>query len=70
MDFSMEGDGAEAKFDIIKKHIESILGEAKQQEDLEPGEVSLEWKVKAVKISLNFYNRDQPKVHLEIGWWI
>lgn len=70
IDFSTEGEGAEAKFDDIKKHFESILGEPKQQEDLDPGEVSLEWKVKAVKISLNFFNRDHPKVGLEIGWWV
>lgn len=70
MDFSLEGEGAEAKFDVIKKHFESVLGESKQQEDLEPGEVSLEWKVKAVKLSLSFFNKDQPKLHLEIGWWL
>lgn len=70
MEFSFEGEGAEAQFDAIKKHVESLVGEAKQQEDLEPGEVSLEWKVKAVKISLNFFKRDHPKISLEIGWWL
>ena len=70
VEFSEEGDNAAGKFDSIKSHIESHFGEPKQHEDMQPGDISLEWKLKAVKISLQFFNKDNPKVHLEIGWWI
>jgi len=70
IEFIEEGDDATGKFEAIKNHITAILGEPKQHEDLQPGEVSLEWKVKAVKVSLNFFNKERPKVHFEIGWWL
>jgi hypothetical protein len=70
MEFLLEGVGAEERFQSIKKHIESIFGEPKAHKDLQPGEVSLEWKIKAVKIALNFFNKERPKVQLEIGWWL
>jgi len=70
IEFTDEGSDAAGKFQAIKDHITRILGEPKQHEDLQPGEVSLEWKVKAVKVSLNFFNKERPKVHFEIGWWL
>lgn len=70
MEFLLEGGDAEGQFQSVKKHIEAIFGEPKAHEDLQPGEVSLEWKIRAVKIALNFYNKERPKVQLEIGWWL
>ncbi|MGZ3751439.1 MAG: hypothetical protein ACXVIY_06525 [Mucilaginibacter sp.] len=70
IEFTGEGNEAAGKFQAIKDHITGILGEPKQHEDLQPGEVSLEWKVKAVKVSLNFFNKEHPKVHFEVGWWL
>lgn len=70
IEFLAEGSDAEDKFQAIKRHLEGILAEPKQQEDLQPGEVSLEWKVKAVKVALNFFNKEHPKVHFEVGWWL
>jgi len=70
MEFLNEGAEAEEYFGVIKKHIEAAFGVPTAHEDLQPGEVSLEWKIKAVKIALNFYNKERPKVQLEIGWWL
>ena len=70
IEFSVEGADAEAHFQGINKHLESILGEPNAHEDLQPGDISLEWKVKAVRVALMFYNKEQPKVHCEIGWWL
>ena len=70
IEFLAEGDDAENKFNSIRKHIETVFGEPKTHENLQPGELSLEWKVKAVKIALNFFNKERPKVQLEIGWWL
>jgi hypothetical protein len=70
IEFSEEGNDAAEKFQAIKDHITGILGEPKQHDDLQPGEVSLEWKVKVVKVSLSFFNKEHPKVHFEVGWWL
>ena len=70
LEFLNEGEEAERYFLSVKKHIEAIFGEPKAHEGLQPGEVSLEWKIKAVRIALNFYNKERPKVQLEIGWWL
>ena len=70
IEFLQEGEDAEDRFQAVRKHIEAVFGEPKAHEDLQPGEVSLEWKIKAVKIALNFYNKERPKVQLEIGWWL
>jgi len=70
MEFLQEGEGVGEQFQSIKTHLEPIFGKPKAHEDLQPGEVSLEWKIKAVKIALNFYNKEKPKVQLEIGWWL
>ncbi|MBS1524299.1 MAG: hypothetical protein JST19_01540 [Bacteroidetes bacterium] len=70
IDFLAEGDAADEYFKATRKHLEGIFGEPKQHDDLQPGEVSLEWKIKAVKISLNFFNKERPKTYLEIGWWL
>jgi hypothetical protein len=65
-----EGGDAEVKFLTIKKHLESFLDEPKAHDDLQPGELHLEWKVKAIKVSLKLFNKEQLKMHFEIGWWI
>ncbi|MBS1531626.1 MAG: hypothetical protein JSU01_15070 [Bacteroidetes bacterium] len=70
VDFLVEGEAAEGQFRSLKEHIENIFGAPKSYDDLQPGEVSLEWKIKAVKIALNFFNKERPKVQLEIGWWL
>ena len=70
IEFSAEGGDAEQKFQAIRKHLESILGEPKTDEDLQSGDIALEWKVKAVKVALKFFNKEQPKVHFEAGWWV
>jgi hypothetical protein len=70
IEFLNEGEEAEAYFQSIKKHLELVFGEPKAQKDLQPGEVALEWKIKAVKVALNFYNKERPKVQFEIGWWL
>jgi len=70
IEFLAEGGGPEANFQAIKRHIEGILGEPIVHGDLQPGDVSLEWKVKAVKVALKLFNKEQPKVHFEMGWWI
>jgi len=70
IEFLAEGDNAEANFQTIRKHLQSFLGEPKVHDDLQPGDIALEWKIKAVKLSLNFFNKEQPKVHFEVGWWV
>jgi hypothetical protein len=70
IEFLAEGNDADVNFQSIKKHVESVLGEPKAHEDLQPGDIALEWKVKAVRVSLNFFNKEQPKVHFEVGWWV
>ena len=70
IEFFIEGADAEAHFQEINRHLESILGEPKAHDDLQPGDVFVEWKVKAVKVALKFYNKEQPKVHFEMGWWV
>ena len=57
-------------FEKAKEHITELLGEPKLVEDVKQGDIALEWKVKAVRISLNLFYKDRKKVHLEIGWWL
>jgi hypothetical protein len=70
IDFLLEGAGAEENFKSIKKHLEGILDAPKLEGDAQSGDVALEWKIKAVKISLSLFNKEEMKVHLEIGWWV
>jgi hypothetical protein len=70
IEFLLEGNDAEDNFTSIKKHIEPIFGEPKQPEDIRDGDICLEWKIKAVKVSLSLFNKSQPQVHLQIGWWL
>ena len=70
IDFLSEDTDAEAIFEKTKVHLTSIFGESKQEEDVRHGDIALEWKVKAIKISLNLFYKDRKKVHLEIGWWL
>ena len=70
VEFVLEGHDADEKFLDIKTRLESIFGEAKYKEDVQPGDVSLEWRVKAVKISLDILNKEWRKVRLEIGLWL
>jgi hypothetical protein len=70
IDFLSEESGSEAIFENIKSHLTKVFGEPKREEDVKQGDISLEWKVKAVMISLNLFYKDRKKVHLEIGWWL
>lgn len=70
VDFVSEEAGAEDIFEKTKKHLTMLFGEPKLEEDVKQGDISLEWKVKAIKISLNLFYKDRKKVHLEIGWWL
>ena len=70
IEFSEEGGRADEVFKRIEKHFGNIFGKAKQRDDLQQCEIILEWKIKAVKVSLSFLRKDQPKVKLEIGWWV
>src|SRR6201996_7888213 len=70
INFLSEDSGSEAVFEEIKGHLTKLFGEPKQEEDVKQGDIVLEWKVKAVKISLNLFYKDRKKVHLEIGWWL
>jgi len=70
VEFLTEGGDAEDQFRSIKKHIEKTLGEPKQYADPESGDIALEWRVKAVKVALNLYNKEQVKIKFEIGWWV
>ena len=69
-DFLSEDADAETAFENIKTHLIGIFGEPKQEEDIKQGDIVLEWKVKAIKVSLNLFYKDRKKVHLEIGWWV
>lgn len=66
IEFSAEGSGAEDKFNYIKHHIERLFGQAKNLEEMHPGDVSLEWKLKAIRISLKLFNKEQPKLIFEV----
>jgi hypothetical protein len=70
IDFLSEESGAEVIFEHIKSHLASIFGEPKEHIDVKQGDIALEWKIKAVKVSLNFFYKDRQKVHLEVGWWL
>lgn len=70
IDFVSEDADAEDIFKTTKSHLTTIFGEPKQEEDVKQGDIALEWKVKAIKISLNLFYKDRQKVHLEIGWWL
>jgi len=70
IDFMSEDTDAASIFEKTKVHLASIFGESKQEEDVKHGDIALEWKVKAIKISLNLFYKDRKKVHLEIGWWL
>jgi hypothetical protein len=70
IDFASEDNDAEDIFNKVKTHLIGIFGEPKLEEDVKQGDIALEWKVKAIKISLNLFYKDRKKVHLEIGWWL
>jgi hypothetical protein len=70
IEFSAEGGETEVLFGTIRKHLESIFGEPKAHEDLQPGDMAFEWKIKAVKVDLKFFNKEKPTVHFEVGWWV
>lgn len=66
VEFLSEGIDAEHRFQYIKQHLENIFGEAINKEDMHPGDVSLEWKLKAIKMSLKLFNKEQPRVFFEV----
>jgi len=70
LEFSLEGADAKDKFQELKDYIEPILADPRVPEDIKQGDLLLEWRIKAVKISLSFFNKENPKVLLEIGWWL
>lgn len=70
VEFLSEEMDAEDQFKAIRDHLDAILGKSRQDEDMEPGEIALEWRIKAVKVALNLYNKERPKVKFEIGWWV
>lgn len=70
IDFVSEDNNAETIFEEIKAHLRAIFDEPKHEEDVKQGDIALEWKIKAIKISLNLFYKDRKKVHLEIGWWL
>ncbi|HEY4324538.1 MAG TPA: hypothetical protein VGN20_11150 [Mucilaginibacter sp.] len=70
IDFLSEDKDSEVIFENAKAHFNGIFGEPECQEDVKEGDIALEWKVKAVKISLNLFHKEKKKVHLEIGWWL
>ena len=70
IDFLSEEREAETIFENAKAHFIKLFGEPKLEEDVKQGDIALEWKVKAIKISLNLFYKDRKKVHLEIGWWL
>jgi len=70
IDFVSEENNAGDIFEGTKKHLIEIFGQPKLEEDVKQGDIALEWKVKAIKISLNLFYKDRKKVHLEIGWWL
>ena len=70
IDFLSEDSEAEDIFEKTKAHLIRIFGEPKLEEDVKQGDIALEWRIKAVKISLNFFHKERKKVHLEIGLWL
>jgi hypothetical protein len=70
IDFLLEDNGSESIFEDIKTHLAKLFGEPRQKEDIKQGDIAFEWKIKAVKISLNLFYKDRKKVHLKIGWWL
>ena len=70
IDFTSEDIDTEAVFEKIKKHLIEIYGKPRLEEDVKQGDIALEWRIKAIKISLNLFYKDRKKVHLEIGWWL
>jgi hypothetical protein len=70
IDFLSEEDDAEVVFERAKAHLTRIFGQPKLEEDVKQGDIALEWKINAIKISLNLFYKDRKKVHLEIGWWL
>lgn len=70
IDFLSDDNEAEVIFEKAKAHLISLFGEAKLEEDVKQGDIALEWKIKATKISLNLFYKERKKVHLEIGWWL
>ena len=70
IDFLSEEGEVETIFEKAQTHLVEIFGEPKQEKDVKEGDLALEWKVKAIKISLNLFYKDRKKVHLEIGWWL
>ena len=70
IDFLSEDADAETIFNKAKTHLTEVFGEPKLEEDVKQGDIALEWKKNAVKISLNLFHKERKKVHLEIGWWL
>ncbi|MBV8388166.1 MAG: hypothetical protein JO080_00035 [Mucilaginibacter sp.] len=70
IDFVSEESEVEVIFENTKEHLIGIFGEPKLEEDVKQGDIALEWKVKAVKTSLNLFHKERKKVHFEIGWWV
>lgn len=70
VDFVSEEADAQEIFERSKAHFTGIFGEPKLEEDVKQGDIALQWKVKAIKISLNLFYKDRKRVHLEIGWWL
>jgi len=70
VEFLSEESDALDQFQAIRDHLETVLGNSRQNEDMEPGEIALEWRIKALKVGLNLYNKERPKVKFEIGWWV
>ncbi|MFB9841157.1 hypothetical protein [Mucilaginibacter ginsenosidivorans] len=70
VEFLSENEDAKHQFQAIRDHLETVLGKSRQDEDMEPGEAALEWRIKAVKVVLNLYNKERPKVKFEMGWWV
>lgn len=70
IDFLAEDIEAESEFERVKTHLAGVFGEPKKEIDVQQGDIALQWKIKAVRISLNLFYKDRSKVHLEIGWWL
>lgn len=70
IDFASEENDAGDIFERTKKHLIEIFGQPKLEEDVKQGDIALEWKINAVKISLNLFYKDRKRAHLEIGWWL
>ena len=70
IEFSIESPDAEKYFRSVNEHIEAIFGVPKRNEDVHPDDISLEWRIKPVKISLSLYNKEYPKLNFEVGCWL